>query len=148
MTYTGPDVQPPAQPGQPYQQWGPDQQQQQGTPFTPAPAKSGKGKKIGSIAGAVVVAGGLAAFKLTGGFGTGDPAVGDCIHETASSFDVVACDDAEAQYKIVGVEKQEQTFEEASANADNLCVDHPETTYLAWYGDDGGDGKVYCAGDI
>jgi len=30
MTQTGPDVQPPAQPGQPYQQWGPDQQQQGG----------------------------------------------------------------------------------------------------------------------
>jgi hypothetical protein len=150
MTQTGPDVQPSAEPGQPYQSWGPGQQPA-GQPTVPpaAPAtKSGKGKKIASIAGAVVVAGGAAAFKLTGGFGIGDPSVGDCIQETASSFEVVDCDAAEAQYKILGVEKEEQTFEAASAGSDSLCLDFPATTYLAWYGDDGGEGKVYCAGDI
>jgi hypothetical protein len=145
MTQTGPDVQPPAQPGQPYQQWGPGQQP--ATPPTPAPAKSNV-KKWASLAGTVVVVGGVAAVRLTGGFGLGDPSVGDCIQESSDSFDVVDCDSSDAQYKIVGIEKDEQTFEEASANADSLCLAFPETTYVSWYGDEGGDGKVYCAGDI
>jgi hypothetical protein len=102
MTQTGPDVQPPAQPGQPYQQWGLDQQQQLATPPVPAPAGKSKAKKIASIAGAVVIAGGLGAWRLTGGFAD-DPGVGDCVQmQGETSFDVVDCSSADAQYTIVG----------------------------------------------
>ncbi|NYJ03820.1 LppU/SCO3897 family protein [Petropleomorpha daqingensis] len=147
MTTTGPDVQPPAQPGQPYQQWGPDQQQQLATPPAPAPAKSNV-KKWGSIAGAVVVAGGLAAFRLTGGFGAGDPSVGDCIEPDGSSFDMVACDDEAAAYKIVGVEEKKQNYGDFQNDPD-VCASFPTAVYAAWYGDQlTEDGTVYCAEEI
>src|SRR3712207_1253383 len=76
MTQTGPDVQPPAPPGHPYQAWAPGEQHP-GAPAQP-PARSGA-KKWVSLAGTVVVAGGVAAFQLTGGFGASDPSVGDCV---------------------------------------------------------------------
>jgi hypothetical protein len=142
MTQTGPDVQPPAQPGQPYQQWGPDQQQ----PATPpAPAKSNV-KKWGSIAGAVVVAGGLAAFRLTGGFGAGDPSVGDCVQmQGETDFEVVDCTSADAEYKVVGIDEKEQTFAD-SQNDPETCAKFPEWEVALWIGDTITEpGTTYCA---
>jgi hypothetical protein len=143
MTQTGPDVQPPAQPGQPYQQWGPDQQP--ATPPVPAPAKS-KGKKIASIAGAVVVAGGLAAFRLTGGFGAGDPSVGDCVQmQGETDFEVVDCTSADAEYKVVGIDQKEQTFVD-SQNDPETCAKFPEWEVALWIGDTLTEpGTTYCA---
>jgi hypothetical protein len=145
MTQTGPDVQPPAQPGQPYQQWGPDQQQQLATPPAPAPAKS-KGKKIGSIAGAVVVAGGIAAFRLTGGFGADDPSVGDCVQmQGETSFDVVDCSSADAQYRIVGKDDKKLTYETFQTD-DAVCTAFAETEAALWTGDPvGAEGTTWCA---
>jgi hypothetical protein len=145
MTQTGPDVQPPAQPGQPYEQWGPDQQAV--TPPPPAPAKSNV-KKWGSVAGAVVLAGGIATFKLTGGFGLTDPSVGDCIEPSGNSFDIVACDDEAAQYKIVGAEDKKQTYADFQNDPDT-CLSFPTAVYAAWYGSEITEkGTVYCAEEI
>jgi len=145
MTQTGPDVQPPAQPGQPYQQWGPDQQQQLATPPVPAPAGKSKGKKIASIAGAVVIAGGLGAWRLTGGFAD-DPSVGDCVQmQGETSFDVVDCSSADAQYKIVGKDEKKQTYESFQSD-DSVCSGFAEAEAALWIGDAiGAEGTTWCA---
>jgi hypothetical protein len=142
MTQTGSDVQPPAQPGQPYQQWGPDQQP--ATSPAPAPAKS-KGKKIASIAGAVVLAGGFAAFRLTGGFAD-DPSVGDCVQmQDEKSFDVVDCGSADAQYRIVGKDEKKQSYESFQAD-DNVCTAFAEAEAAFWTEDAiGAEGTTWCA---
>jgi hypothetical protein len=139
MTQTGPDVQPP---GQPYQQWGPDQQQL-ATPPVPAPAGKSKGKKIASIAGAV--AGGLGAWRLTGGFAD-DPGVGDCVQmQGETSFDVVDCSSADAQYKIVGKDEKKQSYESFQAD-DSVCSGFAEAEAAFWTEDAiGADGTTWCA---
>jgi hypothetical protein len=143
MTQTGPDVQPPAQPGQPYQQWGPGQQP--ATPPAVPAAKSGKGKKIASIAGAVVVAGGFAAFRLTGGFAD-DPSVGDCVQmQDEKSFDVVDCGSADAQYRIVGKDEKKQTYETFQSD-DAVCTAFAEAEAALWTEDAiGAEGTTWCA---
>jgi hypothetical protein len=142
MTTTGPDVQPPAQPGQPYQAWGPGQQ-----PVPPTPPPSGKGgaKKWGSVAGAVVIAGGVAAFRLTGGFG-GDPGVGDCVQmEGETDFSEVDCDSADAQYRIVGVDEKKQGYEAFQADPD-VCSAFADWEAALWIEDTvGATGTTYCA---
>jgi hypothetical protein len=131
MTQTGPDVQPPAQ--------------QPATPPAAAPAKS-NAKKWGSIAGAVVVAGGLAAWRLTGGFGAGDPSVGDCVQmQGETDFEVVDCTSADAEYKVVGIDEEEQTFAD-SQNDPETCAKFPEWEVALWIGDTITEpGTTYCA---
>src|SRR4051812_36524853 len=143
MTQTGPDVQPPAEPGPSYQQWGPEAQPT--TPPVPAPARS-KAKKWGSLAGTVVVAGGFAVFRLTGGFGTDDPSVGDCVQmDGETSFDVVDCSSADAQYRIVGKDDTKLTHETFQTD-DTVCTAFAETEVALWTADSvGPEGTSWCA---
>ena len=58
-------------------------------------------------------AGVVAASWLTGGFGPGEPEVGDCGKSTGeTSFEVVDCDAEGAEFKVVGVEKDEQSYQD------------------------------------
>jgi len=141
MTHPGSDVQPGQQPEG---AWTPPQ----GAPQAQPEKKSGA-KKWASIAGgaAVVLVGG--AYSLTGGFGLGDPKVGDCVKMTSDTdFDVVDCGAAEAEYKVVGIDKDEMTypdFQDAVA-ADSVCADFQTWEVALWIGDVETDpGTIYCS---
>jgi hypothetical protein len=110
------------------------------------PAKGGRGKKVlAGVAGAVVIAGIGTAVA-----GSGDPDVGDCIvQKGADSFDSIDCDDAAAQFRVVGIEDDEvseSTFN--STAADQYCGAFPAASVVLWYGTSGSDGKVYCAESV
>ncbi len=111
-------------------------------PGAPAPApKSGKGKKIGSIAGAVVLAGGIAAFRF---IDFGAPEVGDCVQRAeGSDVETVSCDDSAAELRVVGVEEEELTESEYFADSDT-CAGFASATDALWYGETGSEGTVYC----
>jgi hypothetical protein len=129
--------------------------QQSGAPgsewATPAePTKSGA-KKWAGLAGTVAVVGVGAAYSLTGGFGIGDPKVGDCVQMVGeTNFEAVGCDDPEAEMKVVGIDEQEMTRAEFdAAGVDEICVDFATTEAALWIGDVMTDpGTVYCAASI
>jgi hypothetical protein len=142
MTYPGSDVQPGHQPDG---AWTPPQGAQQAEP-----EKKSGAKKWAALAGsaAVVLVGG--AYTLTGGFGIGDPKVGDCVHPIGETdFEVVDCDSSDAQYKIVGIEDEKQTEDEFMADPDT-CIEFATTEYAFWQSSGliTEKGAVYCAGAV
>jgi hypothetical protein len=132
------EIQPPAQ-----------QPAQGGYPAPQAePDKKSGAKKWASLAGTVVVVGGVAAYNFTGGFGMGAPEVGDCIQTVGETdFEVVDCGADEAQYKVVGIDEQELTRSEFdAAPAEDLCVDFASTEVILWSGDMVTEpGTIFCA---
>jgi hypothetical protein len=139
----------PPQPGQPFAPQGGPGFGGGATPFggpgQPAPT-SGKVKKIGSVVGAVAIAGGIAAFQF---FGVGEPEVGDCIaQEGSSSFETVDCGDESAQARVVGVVEEQVTESEFYETSYQPCGEWPSATQVLWSGDTGGEGTVYCAEDV
>jgi len=120
-----------------------------GAPQDAAPAqpeKKANTKKWASLAGTVVVAGVGAAYTLTGGFGVGDPKVDDCLHmKSETEFEVVACDDASADAKVVGIEDEKQTEDEFT-NDPTFCESFPTAEGAVWYqtGMITEKGTVYC----
>ena len=108
---------------------------------------------IGSFGGALkdmsAVDLGAIAIREALARGNVNPAdVGDCIKASGSSFTTVDCDASDAQYKILGVDGEDRTFAEAASQLDSVCGAFPTTTYVAWYGDEGKKGTVYCAGPV
>jgi hypothetical protein len=136
------DVQPAGrQPGAPADEWA--------TP--PGEPKKSGAKKWAGLAGTVAVVGVGAAYSLTGGFGIGDPKVGDCVQMVGdTSFEAVGCDDAEAEMRIVGIDEQEMTRAEFDvAGVDEICADFATTEAVLWIGDVMTDpGTIYCAASI
>ncbi len=135
----------PGQPGTPFPPQGVPQPEGHGAPGparppTP-PGKPGTARRIGGIAAAVLVAGGVAAFQF-GGFGS--PGIGDCVAaEGADGFTTVGCDDESAVARVTGVVEGEVS--EAAFDADpDPCTDFPSATVALWDGGVGGDGTVYC----
>jgi hypothetical protein len=142
MSHPGPEYPAPAQPGTPEGAWGASQ----GDPQAQPEKKSGA-RKWASLAGTVAVVGVGAAYSLTGGFGIGDPEVDDCVQmQGDTDFDVVDCDSADAEMKIVGIDDQELTrpdFE--AADITDVCADFPATEYVLWIGDMVTEpGTIYC----
>jgi hypothetical protein len=137
------DVQPAApQPGNPGNEWA--------TPPAQEEKKSGA-KKWAAVAGTVAVVGVGAAYSLTGGFGMGDPKVGDCVQMVGETdFEAVGCDDAEAEAKIVGIDEQEMTRTEFDeAGVEDICVDFATTEVALWIGDMITEpGTIYCAAGV
>src|SRR3954463_14675596 len=117
MTQPGPAASPPAQ-----------------APWTPPTAPMATGTLPGAESGAAAPAAkkGLARFlpvagsaaiavvisvgQTSGWFGGGPPAVGDCIQLTGdTSFEVVDCGENTAEYAIVGIEAEQETYAEFQA---------------------------------
>jgi hypothetical protein len=134
---THPDYPAPAQPGPSEGFTVPEQAQ---------PVKKSGKKKWASLAGTVVVDGAGAAYQLTGGFGIGDPAVGDCLHmKSDTDFEQVSCDDDTAEAKVIGIEDEKRT-EKDFTDAPEICTDFPEAEGGLWYqnGMITEKGTVYC----
>ncbi len=138
MTYPGPDA--PSTPGE----------QPSGATTAPRPAAEAPAEKSGlkkwlPIAGSVAVAGVVAANWLTGGSGPATLKVGDCGQSKGeTSFEVVDCDAEGAEFKIVGVEEEQQTYAEFEKD-ETFCADFAATEIALWSGDVAGEGTVYCA---
>jgi hypothetical protein len=118
-----------------------------GESYQPQPeAKKSGAKKWAGLAGTVAVVGVGAAYSLTGGFGLGDPKIGDCVQmKGETSFEVVDCGSAEAEYKVVGIEEEEMTYAEFEADME-ACSGFPSTEYVLWTGDVMTEpGTVTCA---
>jgi hypothetical protein len=130
----------------------PPQQGAQGQPFPQGqgwapqqpPKKGGAGKWVaiaGGILALLVI--GLLAFAFLGG---GDPEAGDCLEEDAQELTVVDCDDSAAEWKLLGIQDGEQTFDEYQADPET-CSEFPEAVQSYWIGENGdntGQGEVYC----
>ncbi|UOY01937.1 LppU/SCO3897 family protein [Blastococcus sp. PRF04-17] len=130
------EIQPPAQ-----------QPVQGGYPAPAEPEQKSGAKKWASIAGTVVVVGGVAAYNFTGGFGLGNPEVGDCVKMTSETeFETVDCGAGDAEYKVVGIDEQEMTYPEfEAAPIEDICVDFATTEVALWIGDIVTEpGTIYC----
>lgn len=171
-----PGWQQPGQPGQPQQPWGQQQPQQpwgqppqqpwgQQPPQQPwgqppgygqpgygqPPRRSGSGRLIGIVAGVVVVV--AVAVLLFVFAGAGDPEAGDCVHRAADEdIETVDCGDADADYRIVGVDTAHDDYTSAQYYADDsTCTQFSGVTQQVWIGDGSGSdatGTIYCLGDV
>ena len=114
-------------------------------PPAEAPAeKSGLTKWLPAV-GSLAVAGVVAVSWLAGGFGPGEPEVGDCGKITGeTSFEVVGCDAEGAEFTIVGVQSGTQTYPEFEADQ-NSCAEFPKWEFALWSGEMTEEGTVYCA---
>ena len=93
----------------------------------------------------VVAAAAAGAFFLVG---DGEPTIGDCVRSVADgSFETVDCDSSEAMYTIVGKESGESTYEDFLADQAS-CSEFPDAVAAGWYGSEGEEGTVFCAGPI
>ena len=114
-------------------------------PPADAPAEKSGLKKWLPIGGSVAVAGVVAASWLTGGFGPGEPEVGDCGKSTGeTSFEVVDCDAEGAEFKVVGVEKDKQSYQDFETD-ETSCMEFATAEIALWTGEMTGEGTVYCA---
>jgi hypothetical protein len=144
---------PGAQPGgfpPPAQQGGFPPPQGGGFPPGPAPQPARRGggmrRRIITIVVALVVIGGLAAV---GTFLNRDAAskakVGDCVQqEGTNDLKVVKCDDAAADFKVVG-RVEDKTQSEASLSA---CDPFADTESAYWEGEPGKKGLVLCLAPV
>ena len=115
-------------------------------PATPVAQPEKKGlKKVLPLVGSIAAAGIVGVGALTGGFGLGDPEVGDCVQmQGDTSFDVVDCGSGDAESRIVGVEEQEMNYAEFMAD-DSACSSFEKTEYVLWVGElETEPGTVYC----
>lgn len=116
-------------------------------PAAPAPTEKKGVAKWVPVAGAVAVAGVLGVGSLTGWFGIGDPSVGDCIQLTGETeFSVVDCGADEAEYRIVGIQAEQQTYP-TFVDDPTSCSEFATTEVALWTGSDmmTEEGTVYCA---
>jgi hypothetical protein len=143
-----------SQPGTPDGSWTPPAGGQATTgdagwaprPETPAPPAEKKGmKKVLPVVGSVAAAGIIGAGALTGGFGFGDPEVGDCVQTVGEAdFEVVDCGSGEAESRVVGIEDRKVDYAEFMAD-DTLCSSFEKTEYVLWTGElETEPGTVYC----
>jgi hypothetical protein len=138
---------PPVQPGYPAppagQPWAPPT----GYPAQ-QPAKSGW-KKWLRAGGPLLIAAVVGIGSTTGWFGLTDPKVGDCVQmKGETSFDVVDCGSAKAEYKIVGIDKKDRNWGDFNSD-DSVCAAFPKAEVALWVGDAQTEpGKVYCSNPI
>jgi hypothetical protein len=122
-------------------------------PEAAAPPEKKK-KGIGRIVVSVVV---LAAIAAGAWWFSRDNAVnakvGDCFEESvatetltdASGTTTIACTDAKAKFKVVGV-VDGKTYAQMDVNTD--CAQWPTAAFGLWLGETGKAGKVFCLEDI
>jgi hypothetical protein len=146
MTHPGSDTPPPAEQSGAFAYGATDTAPpaQQGAPL---PAEKKGVSKWLPIAGSVAVAGVVGVGSLTGWFGAGEAGVGDCVQLTGDTdFEIVDCDGDTAEYRIVGVEEEKQTYPTFMAD-DTSCAEFATTEIVLWEGSDlmTEEGNVYCA---
>jgi hypothetical protein len=141
----GQSGQPPVPPGQqpfpPQGAWAPG--------YTGTPPSPGGGGKSGAkkwltiglpIAAAVVIGLGMVGFL----FGSSEPEVGDCITQSGeTAWEVVECDSDKAQFRVIGVEDEQQTQTEFEEDPDS-CSAFAATEMALWSGVGRDKGTVYC----
>lgn len=122
----------------------------QGQPQQPfgQPVSGGGAKKwlipvIGGVVLLVVVA--VLAFAF---LGSATPDVGDCVRQVeADQLEIVDCDDDAAEWRVIGIQDGEQTYDEYWEDPET-CADFPETVQSFWIGDESDEnatGQVFCA---
>ncbi len=138
---------PPQQPGawvQP-QQPGPWVPPQDGASAVPGstPGRATRWLRVGTP---IAVDGVVGLGSLGGWLGWGDPEVDDCVQMVgATSFDVVDCGSAEAEYRIVGIEDEEMDYPAFMADPD-VCTGFESTDVALWIGElETEPGTVFCA---
>ena len=149
MTHPSEPTAPAAQPGTTDGAWAPPQG---GASVAPQPAsRRGGARKWLPVGAAVVVAGVAGLGSLTGWFGAGDPEVGDCVRMVSDTeFEAADCSSDEAEFKVVGIDEQEMTYDEFdAASVEDICVDFATTEVALWIGDMVTEpGTIYCAAGI
>ncbi|MGY1804396.1 hypothetical protein ACI78T_14050 [Blastococcus sp. SYSU D00922] len=148
MTYPSDPAAPAPQPGPPGGAWAPPQGAAPTGAYT-EPQQSG-GKKWLKIGGPIVAAG-IVGVGALGLFGAGDPEVGDCVRMVSDTeFESADCKSDEAEFKVVGIDEQEMTYDEfEAASVEDICVDFPATEAALWIGDLVTDpGTIYCAAGV
>jgi len=108
----------------------------------PQPVRRGGGKsRLIRILILVVVLGGLVAAGIYFNRDAATNAkVGDCVHqEGTDSIKVVKCDDAGADFKVVGRVEDKRQSETESA-----CSQYPDYESAYWEGKSGKEGLVLC----
>jgi hypothetical protein len=128
---------------QPYPLQGQVPSQGQGWPAPPK--KGGNGKWIAIGVGILVALAVL--VLLTVSFGPAEPDPGDCLQTDGTDLSIVDCDDSAAQYRYLGTQSGQQTYEEYVADPET-CSEFPEAIQSFWVGDEGEKGDVYCAGTV
>ncbi|MGY1836139.1 hypothetical protein ACI79P_13605 [Blastococcus sp. SYSU DS0510] len=132
----------PGQAGQPSGGWVPPQGG--ATPWGQPEKKGGAATKVLLAVGGVLVA--LVAvgllFSMLGG---GEPEVGDCVANVAGEqVEVVDCDAAEAEGRIVGIDEQELDYAEFIEQ--DVCLEFETAVGAIWVGaDETEPGTIYCA---
>lgn len=146
---------PPQDPGFPPPQQPPgDQYQGQQYPpdGAPPPEKKKRGKLaiVGGVLIAIVVA--VVVRVVIGSVlgGADNPEVGDCVNGAFNPDDieVVDCGSSDAAWEVIGVhgDMSEADFDAivASQDTSTICTAFPEWENAIWFGDQGGDGEVFC----
>lgn len=130
------------QPGRPAGGWVPPQGG--ATPVGRPDDKGGAARKV-----LLAVAGVLVALVVVGllvsMLRAAEPEVGDCVRSPAGEeVEIVDCDSADAEARIVGIDQQALDFDEFMAQ--EVCLDFPNALNAVWVGDDRGEpGTIYCA---
>jgi hypothetical protein len=74
--------------------------------------------------------------------------VGDCMHQVGlTSAEIVKCDDANADFKVVGRVEGKYQFE-LQINVTSVCAQWPEATVTFWEGEQGQRGTVLCLSEL
>ncbi len=109
-----------------------------------APQGKSRGRAlIGPIFGIVIIVAAAVVWFLNRDDAT-NAEVGDCIREEGSDeLTIVDCDDPSAQWEVVGIESEEQTYDEFMADPDT-CSAFSEAEQAWWYGEVGEEGLVLC----
>ena len=147
MTTSDPGTTPAGPQPDPTQQqpgpWAPPQQSGAWAPPQQAGAMAGGLKKWLRIGVPVAVVG---VVGLGGFLGFAEPEVGDCVQmQGETSFDVVDCGSDEAEYRIVGVEDEEQNYPDFMADPD-ICSGFSDWEVALWIGGlETEPGTIYCA---
>jgi hypothetical protein len=125
---------------------------------TPPPRKRGgvAGRLVGSLGGLLlvvilVVGGGYVYRHFINKSDTVNAKVGDCIHsdeltsttaKEVKNTKIVKCDDASANYKVVGVVSGKTEIQFDADN--NICSQYPDAESALWQGVSGKVGSVLC----